>query len=123
MRNNDRFPLSDSSFLILLSVSRESLHGYAILKRVEAGSGGRIRLSTGTLFGALKRFLDAGWIERADDLPAGIEGADGGGRIRKAYRLTPPGRRALAQETERLEGLVAAAHAARSSVRLEGRRA
>jgi DNA-binding PadR family transcriptional regulator len=77
------------------------MHGYAILKEVEALSEGRVRLSTGTLYGATKRLLEDGWIRRVDDpLPNSTQ------RKRKAYTLTEQGRRVLRAEIERLRRLV-----------------
>ena len=55
-------PLSEAVLLILLSMAEEPRHGYAILKDVEELSHGRVRLSTGTLYGALRRMLDDRWI-------------------------------------------------------------
>ncbi|MGB2911349.1 MAG: helix-turn-helix transcriptional regulator [Anaerolineales bacterium] len=60
-------PLREPTFFILLSLSPGPKHGYAILKEVEALSEGRVLLSTGTLFGAIKRLLDRSWIRRVDD--------------------------------------------------------
>lgn len=94
-------PLTEATFLILLSLVPGPSHGYAILKDVEALSDGRIVLSTGTLYGALKRLLEAGWIERVDE-----EQPDETGRPRKAYRLTALGRRIVAAETARLQALL-----------------
>jgi DNA-binding PadR family transcriptional regulator len=93
--------LREPTFFVLLSLSPGPRHGYAILKNVEALSDGRVRLSTGTLYGAIKRLLEDGWIRRADDpLPADSR------RERKAYVLTERGRRALNAEIERLSELV-----------------
>jgi hypothetical protein len=39
-------------------------HGYTLVQDIESFSGGRVRMSTGTLFGALRRLLEDGWIER-----------------------------------------------------------
>lgn len=101
-------PLSESTFLILLSLAPGPLHGYAILKEVAAMSQGRVRLSTGTLYGALKRLLAEGRIRRMDDEePEG--GAPTGGRRRTYYRLTDDGHRLLEAESARLQSLVAAA--------------
>ena len=101
-------PLTESSFLILLSLADGPLHGYAIMKGVVEMSLGRVRLSTGTLYGAIRRFLDAGWIERAGrSSPAA--GAREPPRTRKAYRLTSLGERVLSDETSRLQRLVKAA--------------
>jgi DNA-binding PadR family transcriptional regulator len=77
-----------------------------------------VRLSTGTLYGALKRLLDQTWIERVDDDPRADDGAgEDAGRPRKAYRLTRLGRRSLEAETARLERLVAAARTRRAAKR------
>ena len=94
-------PLREPTFFILLSLSPGPKHGYAILKEVEGLSEGRVKLSTGTLYGAIKRLLDRGWIRRVDDpLPNGTE------RERKAYVLTEQGRRVLNAEIKRLKKLV-----------------
>lgn len=93
-------PLTESTLYILLALEKGPRHGYAILKTVEDLSGGRIWLSTGTLYGAIKRLLDAAWIEREPDpLPNDTD------RERKAYRLTNLGRSALLAEIYRLERL------------------
>ena len=101
---NDDFsqrPLREPTFFILLSLSPSPKHGYAILKEVKALSEGRVRLSTGTLYGAIQRLLDDGWIRRVDDpLPNSTK------RERKAYALTEQGRRVLNAEVERLRKLV-----------------
>ena len=97
-------PLTETTLYILLSLSSRPKHGYAIMKEVESLSKGRVRLSTGTLYGAIKRLLDQGWIERVEQ-----DGEQENGRIRKSYRLTSLGRRSLRAETERLSSLVIAA--------------
>ncbi len=97
-------PLSEPTYFILLSLSAGPRHGYGIMKDVREMSGGRVELSTGTLYTALKRLLDQGWIYRTVD-PVG----DQNGRRRKAYRLTQTGQEILEEEVERLEGLVSAA--------------
>ena len=94
-------PLREPTFFILLSLSPGPKHGYAIMKEVETLSEGRLKLSTGTLYGAIKRLLARNWIHRVDDpLPNGTE------RERKAYVLTEQGRRVLNAEIERLQKLV-----------------
>jgi DNA-binding PadR family transcriptional regulator len=96
-----RLPLREPTFFILLGLSPGPKHGYAILKEVEAWREGRLRLSTGTLYGAIKRLLDDGWIRRVEDpLPNGTE------RERKAYALTEKGRRVLNAEIDRLRRLL-----------------
>lgn len=101
MDYNDNLPLSEAVFFILLSLLSGPKHGYAIMKDVETLSGSRVSLSTGTLYGALKRLLEAGWVRRVDD-----EG-DENGRERKAYVLTQLGKSILEAETTRMQMLVA----------------
>jgi DNA-binding PadR family transcriptional regulator len=74
------------------------------MKDVQTLSEGRLKLSTGTLYGALKRLLEQGWVQRVDD-PA----PDNTLRQRKAYALAERGRRALKAEAARLQRLVGAA--------------
>jgi DNA-binding PadR family transcriptional regulator len=93
--------LTEATFFILLSLSPGPRHGYAIMKDVQALSEERVKLSTGTLYGALKRLLDQGWVKRVDD-PA----PDDTNRERKAYALTDRGRRVLKAEVARLQKLV-----------------
>ncbi len=100
-----QLPLSEVSFYILLSLAGEPRHGYAIMKDVAVLSSGRVDLSAGTLYGALKRMLEAGWIERRE-LPGDL---DETGRPRKVYRLAAFGQQVLSAETGRLRALVAAA--------------
>jgi DNA-binding PadR family transcriptional regulator len=97
-------PLTEPTLLILLCLSPGPKHGYAIMKEVESLSDGRVHLSTGTLYGALKRLLDEGWIVRVDDPePNGTD------RERKAYILTDQGRHLLKAEVDRLHKLVSMA--------------
>ena len=90
-------PVTEPVLLILLSLAEQPRHGYSILKDVEEMSEGRVRLSTGTLYGALKRLLDDGWITR--------HSADDKSRGRQDYRLTARGRKFLQQEISRLKQL------------------
>ena len=97
-------PLSEATFFILLSLAPGPRHGYAILKDVQMLSDNRIVLSTGTLYGALKRLLEQNWIERVDDPEPNDTD-----RKRKAYALTQTGRRILKAEVERFQRLIATA--------------
>ncbi len=96
-------PLTEPTFFILLVLAPGPQHGYAIMKKTAVLSDGRVQLSTSTLYGAIKRLLDLGWIERAP-AASGIEN----GRERKAYQLTDLGRRILNAETARMQSLIAA---------------
>jgi len=91
----DPLPLTEPVLLVLLSLAEQPRHGYSILKDVEQVSRGRVKLSTGTLYGALRRLLDDAWIERVAE--------DESPRDRRAYRLTPRGRRNLQLEVQRLK--------------------
>ena len=93
----ENLPLSEPVLLILLSLAGQPQHGYAILKDVERMSDGRVVLSTGTLYGALRRLLDDDWIERFEEVETS--------RGRQAYRLTPQGRRNLQGEIDRMKNL------------------
>jgi len=90
-------PLTEAVLLILLSLADQPRHGYSILQDVERMSNGRVKLSTGTLYGALRRLLREGWIEQFEE--------DESPRGRKAYRLTSAGRRNLRQEVDRMKQL------------------
>jgi DNA-binding PadR family transcriptional regulator len=90
----DQLPLSVPVFQILLSLVDRDLHGYALIKDIEARTEGEVRLTASTLYGAVARLLDGGLIdERApdDDSPR-----------RRTYRLTRSGRRLLEREAGRL---------------------
>jgi DNA-binding PadR family transcriptional regulator len=99
-------PLTEPTFCILISLVAGKKHGYAIRQDVEAVSGGRITLSTSTLYGALGRLLDQALIER---VPGEPDGEPRPGLPRKAYVLSEMGQRVLQAETERLQGLAAMA--------------
>jgi DNA-binding PadR family transcriptional regulator len=93
-------PLTPALFHVLLSLADGDKHGYAILKDVERRTGGEVVLSTGTLYGIIKRLLAEGLIREVASLSD---------ERRTAYRLTPFGRKVAIAEAERLRVLVAAA--------------
>jgi DNA-binding PadR family transcriptional regulator len=96
-------PLTESVLLILLSLANKPRHGYALMKDIGTLSGGRVRMSTGTLYGALRRLLEDEWIERFEQPDTSRE--------KQAYRLTAAGRRQLDLEVERMRQLTRAATA------------
>jgi DNA-binding PadR family transcriptional regulator len=101
MHAHEYLPLSETSLLIMLSLTKIPKHGYGIMKDVEEMSAGRVQMATGTLYSALRRMLDEGWIERMKDGQPKQNI-----RERKFYQLTILGRRILALEMERLQTLV-----------------
>src|SRR5919106_4341942 len=93
----DCLPLTPALFHILLSLADGQKHGYAILKEVAERTSGQVELSTGTLYGIIKRLLADGLIR---------ESALGSTDRRRAYRLTAFGRRVALAEAERLRDLL-----------------
>jgi DNA-binding PadR family transcriptional regulator len=100
-------PLTPAMFHVLLALAGEDMHGYAILKEVELRTGGKVRLSTGTLYGIIKRLLADGLIAELRARPAEREDDE----RRKYYRLTPLGRHLAAAEAERMDEVLAVARA------------
>ena len=86
--------------LILKTVALAPAHGYAILKRIEQISDDALRIEQGSLYPALYRMEQQGWI-RAE------WGVSETNRNARFYRITAAGRKQLAAETERWEGLSA----------------
>jgi hypothetical protein len=74
-------PLTEPVLLILLGLSDKPRHGYAVLKDIEVLTNGRVRLSTGTIYGALRRLSRNKWIERFEQ---GDKSRD-----RQAYKVDP----------------------------------
>jgi DNA-binding PadR family transcriptional regulator len=95
-------PLTPALFHVLLSLADGEKHGYAILKEVEARTDGAVRLSTGTLYGIIKRLLADGMIRSS---------AAGSDERRRAYRLTAFGHKVALAEAGRLRDLVRSAQA------------
>lgn len=90
---------------ILLALLQGERHGYAIMQDVERITAGTVRMGPGTLYGSIKRLLETGLVEECGerDDPSVDE-------RRRYYRITAPGRRAVAAETARLQRLVDFAH-------------
>lgn len=99
--------MSPQVFHILLALADQDLHGYAIIQDVAARTGGGMRLTASTLYAALKRLLDDGWIRELDARP------DADDPRRRYYRITAAGRAAGRGEAERLAQLAEMARAKR----------
>jgi DNA-binding PadR family transcriptional regulator len=89
--------LSEPVFLILASLADQPRHGYALMLDIQRLSNGRVMLSTGTLYGALRRLLEDGLIERFQQ--------EDTSRDKQAYKLTIEGRRQLQAEVARKKQL------------------
>jgi DNA-binding PadR family transcriptional regulator len=95
-------PLKTHWFHIMLSLAGGEQHGYAIMQEVLNRTTGKVRLWPATLYGSVKRLIEAELIEESDKRPAPeLDDAR-----RRYYRLTPMGRRVLDAECERLQELV-----------------
>ncbi|MBR4853391.1 MAG: helix-turn-helix transcriptional regulator [Alistipes sp.] len=92
--NTTNNALTEAVYYILLALV-EPMHGYGIMQQTAALSDGRVRLSAGTLYGALASLLEKGWIEQLPE-----EGR------KKGYLITKAGREVLEQELQRLTELV-----------------
>ena len=102
---NKKTALTPAVFHILLALSSGELHGYGIIKQVEADSQGKVNMGAGTLYGSLKRMLDAGLVKESDkQVDPETEDAR-----RIYYRITGAGEKALAAELERLQHIVGVA--------------
>ena len=100
-------PLPAAAFQILLSLAGQDLHGYAIMRRVEEQSSGRIRLGPGTLYSSIQALLEEGLIEEVH-LSGKSESFD---ERRRYYRLTSTGRKLACAEAEKLADLLRVARA------------
>lgn len=97
-------PLTDLSFQVLLALTGEPLHGYAILKTIEARTDGRLQPESGTLYTAIRRLRRDGLLD---------VDSSGAGRRGKSYRLTDLGHEVVRLECERLADLVREARSRR----------
>src|SRR5215468_11478142 len=95
-------PLKSNWLHILLALVGAEQHGYGIMQDVLERSDGKVRLWPATLYGSLKRLIEAGLIVESGDRPAPeLDDAR-----RRYYKLTTLGRRVLDLETRRLKDLV-----------------
>lgn len=90
-------PLTEASYYIMISLLTP-LHGYGVMQKAQALSGGRVRLGPGTLYGALANLHASGLIE-----PAGEDERES---RRKTYVITRRGRQVIEAEIERLEAMI-----------------
>ncbi|HEV7994330.1 MAG TPA: PadR family transcriptional regulator [Gemmatimonadaceae bacterium] len=100
-----QLPLPPATFQILLALVDGERHGYSIMREAAERSDGTVRLGPGTLYGTLKRLLDAGLVEE------GGERADPemGDERRRYYRITELGMTTARAEARRLDRVVRAA--------------
>lgn len=95
-------PLKPQWFHILLSVAGGEQHGYGIMQEVLQRTNGKVRLWPATLYGSIKRLIEAELIEESAERPA----PEMDDARRRYYRLTPLGKQVLEAECDRLQELV-----------------
>jgi DNA-binding PadR family transcriptional regulator len=111
---NDLLPLPTAQLHILLALADGEKHGYAVMSEVEQMTGGEVSMGPGTLYGAIKRMLNAGLIEESEDRPD----PEMDDERRRYYRVTGFGARVLTAELGRLDQLIRAAQAKQVAARL-----
>ncbi len=87
--------MSDPTLLVLASLADGDKHGYAMMEDIHTFAG--VRLGPGTLYGAITRLEERGWIRALNSTDR-----------RRPYRLTADGRRHLQEELASLDQVVKA---------------
>jgi DNA-binding PadR family transcriptional regulator len=102
-------PLTPAAFHVMLALADGERHGYAIMQEVAGHTGGRMRMGPGTLYGTIKRLLEAGLIEESDERPD----PEMDDERRRYYRLSGVGQRAVRAEAQRYADAAAVARGKR----------
>ena len=100
-------PLQPASFHILVALSDEDRHGYAIMREVADRTGGDVKLTAATLYRSIQRLLDQRLIVEIDERPA----PEHDDERRRYYRITPFGREVARAESRRLAQMLKLARA------------
>jgi DNA-binding PadR family transcriptional regulator len=87
--------MREPTYFVLAALLDGRLHGYGIIKRAAELSDGRVRITAGTLYGAIDRLIEQRLVA-----PDGEETVSG--RLRRYYRITGEGERVVAEEAARL---------------------
>jgi len=102
-----RTGISTTVFHILVALAGQDRHGYSIMQDVAARTDGRIKLSPGTLYGAIRRLLEEGLIQELDERPD----PENDDERRRYYRLTTAGYAAAREEAAQLNRMLGQARA------------
>ncbi len=105
VKSRTNTPLTPAVLHILLALSMQERHGYGIMKQVESDSKGKVNMGPGTLYGSIRRMIDAGLI-RESSKKIDPEMDD---ERRVYYKITALGQRTLAAELQRYREVVAVA--------------
>jgi DNA-binding PadR family transcriptional regulator len=110
-RAKNHSPLTPAVLHILLALSTGARHGYGIMKQVRADTGEKVTMGPGTLYGSLRRMIDAGLIRETDKrIDPEIDD-----ERRVYYEITGIGEQRLAVELQRYREVVAVARSRRLS--------
>ena len=99
---SEQHPMRPVEFLVLAVLAERDQHGYGIVRQIERRTGGRVRIAPGNLYRVLDRMLHRGLLAEADRRAD----EDLGTERRRYYAITPPGRKALAEEARLLGDVV-----------------
>jgi DNA-binding PadR family transcriptional regulator len=99
---DDFLPLPTAVFHILVALADRDRHGYSIMQDVGARTDGKVVLSAGTLYTAIRRMLEQGLIEELRESPD----PDSADERRRYYRLTQFGRDVAVAEARRLSSML-----------------
>jgi DNA-binding PadR family transcriptional regulator len=102
---NDFLPLPTAVFHILVALADRDRHGYSIMQDVTTRTDGKVRLSAGTLYSAVRRMLEQGLIEELRESPDPASADE----RRRYYRLTRLGREVALAEARRLTEMLSQA--------------
>jgi DNA-binding PadR family transcriptional regulator len=100
-------PLTPAMFQLLVALADGEKHGYAIIKEVHRRTDGKVRLSAGTLYALIKRFVQDALIVECDERPDPSLDDE----RRRYYRLSEHGRAVALAEAERMEEAIDQARA------------
>lgn len=95
-------PLTPAVFHVLLALAEGERHGYAIMQEVAESTDGRIKMGPGTLYGTVKRLLEAQLIAESDERPDPRLDDE----RRRYYRLTAVGEQVVRAEARRYADIV-----------------
>ena len=101
-------PLPTAVFHVLVALADRDRHGYSIMQDVAARTDGKVRLSAGTLYSAVRRMLEQGLIDELRESPDPASADE----RRRYYTLTPLGREVALAEARRVTDLLGQARAA-----------
>lgn len=105
----EMLPLTPAAFHVMLALAEGERHGYAIMQGVAQDTAGRMKMGPGTLYGTIKRLLEAGLIEESDERPD----PELDDERRRYYRLSGLGQRVVRAEAQRYADLAAVARGKR----------